>query len=114
MIEIDVILLAAGCSKYSDRPCSLWALGNGSSILDWQIDTFNTSLPSSNVNIVVGYDHQRIIEQHPKHNFSLALDWQNSNALKSFLDVISGSSKHLVVMYGDTVFRSETLKEFLQ
>lgn len=109
---MNVILLAAGYNKYSDKPCSLWSLGNGRSILDWQMHAFQTSLPNSEVNIAVGYNYQRIIANHPYHTFKHVLDWENGGALHSFLSVVHDYSLHTLVMYGDTVFHPETLAEF--
>jgi choline kinase len=109
---MNVILLAAGYNKYSDKPCSLWSLGNVRSILDWQMHAFQTSLPDSEVNIAVGYNYQSIIANHPCHTFKHVLDWENGGALHSFLSVLNDYSSHTLVMYGDTVFRSETLAEF--
>ena len=63
MDKIDVILLAAGHNKYSEKPCSLWSLGNGKSILDWQMYAFEKAIPDCRVNIAVGYDFQRIINK---------------------------------------------------
>ena len=112
MDDLTIVLLAAGDNKYSDKPCSVWSLGNGSSILDWQIDTFETVLPGSIVNIAVGFEYESIITDRPPHIFRHVLDWKNGGALQSFLNVIRDYSIHTLVMYGDTVFRPETLEKF--
>ncbi len=112
MDEMNVILLAAGYNKYSDKPCSLWSLGNGRSILDWQMHAFQSSLPNSEVNIAVGYNYQRIIAKHPHHTFKHVLDWENGGALHSFLSILHDHSSHTLVVYGDTVFHPKTLAEF--
>lgn len=114
MSKVNVFLLAAGYNKYSDQPCSLWSFGNGKSILDWQIHTFESVLPSSEVNIAVGYDYQRIVANYPYHNFRHVFDWEKSSALYSFLSVVQDYSKRTLVMYGDTVFHPETLAEFTE
>lgn len=112
MTKPNVFLLAAGHNKYSDKPCSLWVLGNGESILEWQMHACERILPSREVNIVVGYNYQRIIENYPHHRFQHVLDWEQSNALHSFLSVVQDYSKQTLVMYGDTIFHPETLAEF--
>ena len=38
MYETNILILAAGYNKISDKPCSLWSFDNGRSILDWQIN----------------------------------------------------------------------------
>ena len=53
MFETNILILAAGYNKISEKPCSLWSFGNGKSILDWQIDTFKTALPNNKVNIAI-------------------------------------------------------------
>lgn len=112
MTKEKIILLAAGYNRYSDRPCSLWSLGNGKSILDWQMHAFETALPYGEVNIAVGYNYQRIITNHPNYIFRHVFDWKNGSALNSFLSLVHEHSSNTLVMYGDTVFHPETLTKF--
>ena len=112
MFETNVLILAAGYNKISEKPCSIWSFGNGKSILDWQIDTFKSALPNSEVNIAIGYNSQKILDDYPNHNFQHVYDWKNSSALNSFLSLINSEIKQTLVMYGDTVFYPETLREF--
>ena len=112
MVEANIIILAAGYNKISEKPCSLWSFGNGKSILDWQIHAFETVLPNNEINIAIGYNRQKIIANYPNYIFRHVLDWEKSSALHSFLSVASDCSKHTLVMYGDTVFHPDTLAEF--
>ena len=113
MDKTDIILLAAGYNKGSKKPCSLWSLGNGKSILDWQMHAFEMALPDSRVNIAVGYDYQRIINNYPHHIFRHISNWEKGGALNSFLSIAYDYSSNTLVMYGDTVFHPETLEEFI-
>ena len=112
MFETNIFILAAGNNNISEKPCSLWSFGNGKSILDWQINAFNAVIPGSEVNIAIGYDYQKIIANNPNYIFKHVIDWEKGTALHSFLGIINDKSKNTVVMYGDTVFHSETLAEF--
>ncbi len=112
MFETNILILAAGYNKISEKPCSLWSFGNGKSILDWQIDTFKTALPNNKVNIAIGYNSQKILDDYPGYNFQHVYDWKNSSALNSFLSLINSQTRQTLVMYGDTVFHPETLIEF--
>ena len=47
MNEQNLILLVAGDKEFSDKPSSLWSLGNGNSIFGWQIYSFETARPNS-------------------------------------------------------------------
>ena len=76
MFETNVLILAAGYNKISEKPCSIWSFGNGKSILDWQIDTFKSALPNSEVNIAIGYNSQKILDDYPNHNFQHVYDWK--------------------------------------
>ncbi|AYB48931.1 hypothetical protein CJJ19_05215 [Candidatus Williamhamiltonella defendens] len=113
MSKPKIFLLAAGYNKHAQRPCSLWSFSNGKSILDWQTHAFEKALPGNQVNIIVGYDYQKILANHPYLNFSYVLDWEKSNALQSFLSVINDFSTPTLVMYGDTVFYPETLTRLI-
>ena len=112
MDEINLILLAAGDNKFSDKPCSLWSLGNGSSILGWQMHAFKTARPNTEVNIAVGYNYQKIITNYPDHIFRYVPSWEDSSALHSFFSVVQDFSSETLTMYGDTVFYPDTLAEF--
>ena len=112
MYETNILILAAGYNKISDKPCSLWSFDNGRSILDWQINAFKTSLPKSKINIAIGYDYQRIISNYPNYNFKHISEWEKKGPLQSFLSVVNDYSKNFLVMYGDTVFHADTLVEF--
>ena len=112
MSKNNILILAAGYNKISDKPCSLWAFDNGKSILDWQINVFETVLPNSGINIAIGYDYQRIISNYPNYSFRYIFDWAKKSALQSFLTITSDHPKHTLVMYGDTVFHSDTLVKF--
>lgn len=113
MCKPKIFLLAAGYNKHARRPCSLWSFSNDKSILDWQTHAFEKALPGNQVNIIVGYDYQKILANHPYLNFSYVLDWEKSNALQSFLSVINDFSTPTLVMYGDTVFYPETLTRLI-
>ena len=93
MPKTNIFILAAGHNKISDKPCSLWSLGNGKSILDWQVSAFETVLPNSDVNIVIGYDYQKIITNYPQYNFKYVFDWKSCGALNSFLSSINEYTK---------------------
>ena len=109
--QINIYLLAAGNNRYTKKPCSLWSFGNGKSILEWQIDTFERSLSNSKINIIVGYESQSIVDNQPGHKFLYSPDWDKSSALHSFLSASNGYNDHAIVMYGDTVFHPETIQE---
>ena len=68
MFENNILILAAGYNRILNKPCSLWVLDNGKSILDWQINAFETVIPNSQINIEIGYDYQRIKTNFPNSN----------------------------------------------
>lgn len=112
MNDSQIFVLAAGSSQNSKQPCSLWSFNNGGSILDWQTHAFEEAVPQGQINIVVGYDHQRIISSYPNLKFSHVLNWQDSSPLQSFLSVRHSLTGTTIAMYGDTIFHPETIAEF--
>ena len=112
MFENNILILAAGYNKILNKPCSLWVLDNGKSILDWQINAFETVLPNSQINIAIGYDYKRIKTNFPNYSFKYISKWTKTTALQSFITIVSDQYRHTLVMYGDTVFHSETLENF--
>ena len=102
MHPVNIFMLAAGYNKYTDRACSLWSFGNGKSILDWQLAAFEKAFPENLVNIVVGYDFQKIVENHPNQSFSHVVDWEKGTPLHSFQSVLKDFSTPTIAMYGET------------
>ena len=112
MPNTQIFLLAAGNNKYTELPCSLWSLNNKKSILDWQISTFVKTI-SSDINIVIGYNYQKIINHYPQYNFLHVFDWQNKTSFYSFINTIKNYSRSTLIMYGDTLFHADTIKEIV-
>ena len=110
--KYQILILAAGHNKQTESASSLWSFSNGRSILDWQIIAFEKVLPDNDIKIAVGHDYERIVTIHPELNFSHILNWENGNALQSFFEINMDHQDPLIIMYGDTIFRPETIDQF--
>ena len=111
-LNTNVYILAAGYRQQSQKPCSLWSFGNGESILGWQLGLFKSSYPHSCPVIAIGYNHESIIEEFPEQKFEYILGWQESGPLHTFLSLLKNENKTNIVMYGDTLFHSNTFTDF--
>lgn len=110
MFDTNILILAAGFNKISEKPCSLWSLGNGKSILDWQIHAFKSSIHNSDIKIAIGYNYKSIIDNFSNYDFQYVFDWEKKGPLQTFLSITKDYSKNTLIMYGDTVFHPETLE----
>ena len=106
MTTPSIYILAAG-----EDNSSLLSLSLDSSMLDWQIRTFKTCMPTNDPFVVVGHNFVQIKDRFPSLNFLHAYD--HKNALQSFLSVQQEVSTDCISMYGDTLFKSDTITQLL-
>ena len=114
MNKINCLILAAGKHKNNDAACSLWTFSNGKSILDWQYHTLNLAIDNPSIQIAIGYKYEEVVKKYKNLNFCRIKNWEEGNSLQSFLEADFSLSDSLLVMYGDTVFRYESIRELLR
>jgi len=100
-------ILAAG-----EDNSSLLSLSIDSSLLDWQIRTFKKCISTNDPFVVVGHNFVQIRDRFPRLNFLHAYD--HKNALQSFLSVQQKVPTDCISMYGDTLFKSDTITQLLE
>lgn len=103
------LILAAGSHKGKNKPCSLWTLHNGKSILEWQVNCFLSITDVKKINIVVGYNYDKVVNSFPNYNFINFPNWAKTKSLGTFLHAADTTDDLLIVMYGDTIFHKETI-----
>lgn len=110
--KISAYILAAGSSQFSQEPCSVLSFGNGMSILEWQCGSLKEISENIDISIAVGYEAEKIVNGFSDRKFIYAPHWHQGTALQSFLTVCEERETSALIMYGDTVFRSEIIKKF--
>ncbi|MET4694106.1 PEP-utilizing enzyme [Endozoicomonas lisbonensis] len=108
--KVQCCILSAGKHQNLDSACCLLDFSNGKSILDWQIYSLKAVFPNPEVRIAVGYKYNEIVEAYPCLNFTHIVNWKNGSPLRSFLEIPVNTSSPVLVMYGDTVFRNESIR----
>ncbi len=114
MNKINCLILAAGKHKNNDTACSLWTFSNGKSILDWQYHTLNLAIDNPSIQIAIGYKYEEVVKKYKNLNFCRIKNWEEGNSLRSLLEADFPLSDSLLVMYGDTVFRYESIRELIR
>ena len=114
MNKINCLILAAGKHKNNETACSLWTFSNGKSILDWQYHTLNLAIDNPSIQIAIGYKYEEVVKKYKNLNFCRIKNWEEGNSLRSLLEADFSLSDTLLVMYGDTVFRYESIRELLK
>lgn len=110
MSRRNIYLLSAGANPHG-KPSALWSLVNGQSILDWQESCIDQAFSNPNLNVVVGFDFDKVVRSKPNTNFVFIENWEKSSPLYSFLTALKDFSTTSFVTYGDTIFRPETFSE---
>lgn len=80
--------------------------------MDWQLHSFKKLTSLDNVYYLGGYHIEDVINQYPELNFIVMPDWQSSSPLDTLLSApLSG--KACTITYGDTLFRSDFISNFI-
>ena len=103
----SIVILAAG-----EDNASLLSLSSDSSLLEWQVHTFEKYIPQNDLNVIVAHNFSDIKDRFPNLSFLHAYD--HKNALQSFLSVQHNNPAGCISMYGDTLFQDETIAHLLE
>jgi choline kinase len=112
--KISIIIPAAGIGRrmksYGPKP--LIKIGN-STIIKNQIGLLQAYLPNPNIILVCGFKAEKLMNESPSYILKVENEfYENTNVVRSIgmgLRVAGDAAKVLVV-YGDLVFNSETIK----
>lgn len=115
--KVSIVIPAAGMGRrmksYGPKP--LIKIGN-STIIKNQINLLKTYIPNATIVLVCGFKAEVLMNETPDHILKVENEqYEKTNVVRSIgmgLRVIQNSSKVLVI-YGDLVFNSETVKNIL-
>tara|TARA_R110000824_G_scaffold9415_4_gene42160 strand:+ start:49274 stop:50038 length:765 start_codon:yes stop_codon:yes gene_type:complete len=115
---LSVIIPAAGMGR---RMKSYGAKGlisiNGQTLLERQIKTIWKVYPKAEITIVAGFQSELVSERIRKKypvRIIVNTDYEDSNVARSiFLGLQSCTNKHALLIYGDLVFNSTTIRSLI-
>lgn len=113
---MKVVILAAGMGVrlgQGEKPKSLTLLGNGKSILEFQLENIKEYVPLDNVSIVVGYQKEAVMHQFPNLDYVENPFYASENTAKSLLWGINNCDDNILWINGDVVFRKEVIQKVL-
>ena len=112
--SISVIIPAAGMGRrmksYGPKP--LIKIGN-STIIKNQVSLLQSYIPNSNIILVCGFRAEKLMNETPSHILKVENElYEQTNVVRSIAMGlrISGDCSKVMVVYGDLVFNSETLR----
>jgi choline kinase len=116
---MKIVILAAGIGSRLGNPLPkpLTILNSGKSIMQQQIDNISSHFDEDDINVVVGFKKDLIMEQFPNLTFIYNHNFDTTNTSKSLLKALKKYKKNSVLWFnGDVVFDPEilnTLKPFI-
>lgn len=112
--SVSVIIPAAGMGRrmksYGPKP--LIKIGN-STIIKNQVSLLQSYIPNSNIILVCGFRAEKLMNETPSHILKVENElYEQTNVVRSIAMGlrISGDCSKVMVVYGDLVFNSETLR----
>ncbi|HEY3403294.1 MAG TPA: phosphocholine cytidylyltransferase family protein [Ohtaekwangia sp.] len=111
---MKIVILAAGIGSRLGNPLPkpLTILKNGQSIMQQQIENLTKHFDIDNINIVVGFKKDLIMESFPDITYIYNQLFDQTNTSKSLLKALKKNHREPVMwLNGDVVFDSDILKE---
>lgn len=109
---MKIVILAAGIGSRLGNPLPkpLTILNTGKSIMQQQIDNLTAHFDSDDINIVVGFKKELIMENFPNLTFIYNQNFDTTNTSKSLLKALKKYKTNSVLwLNGDVVFDPEIL-----
>lgn len=113
---MKIVILAAGIGSRLGNPLPkpLTVLKNGKSIMQQQIDNVTAHFDIDNLNIVVGFKKEMIMESFPDITYIYNQLFDQTNTSKSLLKALKKNHREPVLwLNGDVVFDADILKELI-
>ncbi|MBU0994514.1 MAG: phosphocholine cytidylyltransferase family protein [Proteobacteria bacterium] len=111
---MKIVILAAGIGSRlgSPLPKPLTLLKNGKSILQHQVDNLSTSFSVHDINVVVGFKKDLIMEAFPDLTYIYNQNFDQTNTSQSLLKALKKYQDQGVLwLNGDVVFDSKIIKK---
>lgn len=113
---MKIVILAAGIGSRLGNPLPkpLTLLKSGQSIMQQQIENITTHLDADDINIVVGFKKELILESFPNMTFIYNQLFDQTNTSKSLLKALKKLHREPVMwLNGDVVFDADIIKELM-
>lgn len=113
---MKIVILAAGIGSRLGNPLPkpLTALKDGRTIMQQQIDNLTRHFDIDNINIVVGFKKDLIMESFPDITYIYNQLFDQTNTSKSLLKALKKNHREPVLwLNGDVVFDSDIIKELM-
>lgn len=117
---MKIVILAAGIGSRLGNPFPkpLTPLNNGRSIMEYQIENITTKFSIDDINVVVGFKKDLIMERFPELTYIYNPFFDRTNTSKSLLQVLKKNKDKSVLWFnGDVVFDKlilDTLHPFIK
>ena len=110
---MKIVILAAGIGSRLGNPFPkpLTPLKNGKSIMEMQIESLSNQFSIDDINVVVGFKKDLIMERFPELMFIYNPFFDRTNTSKSLLQALRKNKKNDVLwLNGDVVFDGKLLQ----
>jgi len=113
---MKIVILAAGIGSRLGNPLPkpLTTLKSGKTIMQQQVENLTSYFSIDDINIVVGFKKDLIMESFPDITYIYNQNFDQTNTSKSLLKALKKNHRESVLwLNGDVVFDSEILKELI-
>jgi L-glutamine-phosphate cytidylyltransferase len=113
---MKVVILAAGIGSRLGNPLPkpLTVLNSGKTIMQQQVDNLKAYFDVDNINVVVGFKKELILESFPDLTFIYNQFFDQTNTSKSLLKALKKNHREPVLwLNGDVVFDAELIKQLV-
>lgn len=108
---MKAVILAAGMGTRLGTliPKPLTAIYMEKTIIDYQVERLSSKIGIDNINVVVGYKKEYIMEKHPNLVYTYNSGFAKTNTSKSLLQALIKLEDDVLFLNGDVYFEEDVL-----
>ena len=105
---MKLFLLGAGKPVSGQEPSALKHISTSTTVLDWQIHSFQSLVNLNNIHFLGGYNVEEVIKKYKYLNYSVVPDWENRSVLHTLFNA-QFPNDDIIISYSDTIFHKKAI-----
>ncbi len=105
---MKLFLLGAGKPVSGQDPSALKHISTSTTVLDWQIHSFQPLVSLNNIHFLGGYNVEEVIKKYKYLNYCVVPDWENRSVLHTLFNA-PFPNDDIIISYSDTIFHKKVI-----
>ena len=110
---MKLFLLGAGKPVSGQEPSALKNISTSTTVLDWQIHSFQSLVNLNNIHFLGGYNVEEVIKNYKYLNYSVGPDWENRSVLHTLFNA-PFPNDDIIISYSDIIYDKKIIDRCLK